>query len=194
MIARPRLNFFQAGLDNAIALSLGLTSYVSSSRRVYAGETIYCDGETPRDVLDQFILAWEKNNRPSIEASLGPNAKAALQSLLEGRTWAAMRADVWTGKSRGDVAMGYRFDNAGRLTKPAETLIEEDAEHQVVDHARIPENVELDAFLTNSSGDDCGKRKIKFFSPKDTVVLKYFIDNSDLRDLLSAIAACAAVR
>jgi hypothetical protein len=191
MISSPRLNLLQPGLDNAVALSLGLTSYVSSSRRIPAGEMIYCDGETPRDVLDQLILAWEKNNLPSLEASLGPSAKAALQSLLRGKDWEAIRADLWRGKSGGNVAMGYRFDTAGRLAKPVETLEEE--ERQVVDLARIPMNFELDTLLKNGSGGDCGKRRIKFFSPKDkeTVVVKYLVDNTDLQDLLSSIAACA---
>ena len=76
MIARPRLNFFQAGLDNAIALSLGLTSYVSSSRRVYAGETIYCDGKRlatywissssrgKRTIVRRSRRAWDRTPKP----------------------------------------------------------------------------------------------------------------------------------
>jgi hypothetical protein len=195
MISNPGLNFLQPSLDYAVALSLGLTSYVSSSRQIPAGEMIYCDGEMPRDTLDELVLAWERNNRSALEASLGPNARVALQSLLDkGRSWAAVRADLWRGKSGSDVAMGYRFDIAGRWAKPAETLEQEQEEQAVVDVGRRPVNLQFDTLLKGSSGGDCGRHAIKFLRSQSTgsFVAKYLVDNSDLGDLLRSIAACAA--
>lgn len=193
MIGNPRLNSLQRALDSAVALPLGLTSYVSGSREITMGETIYCEGATPRDALDELVLAWERNNRQALEANLGPKARVALRSLLHGRNWAAMRADLWRGKSGSDVAMGYRFDVAGRWAKPAGTL-EQEEEQAVVDLAQIPVNVEIDAILKGSSGGDCGRLRIKFFrSPgREGLFAKYLVDTSDLGDLLRSIAACAA--
>jgi hypothetical protein len=112
MIGNPKLDFLQVALDQSAALSLDLTSYVSSVREPLP--TLHCSrsGE-PRDALDQLILGWERNDRGWLEASLGPAARAALKSLLMGRTWSMMRAALWRGKSDG-VAVGYRFDTAGR--------------------------------------------------------------------------------
>jgi hypothetical protein len=193
MISEPRLDFLQPGLDNAVALSLDLTSYVSSSRQIPVGMMILCDGGSPRDFLDQFILAWEKNSRPSLEANLGPNARTALRSLLKGRNWAAMRADLWRGTPGGAVALGYRLDTADRLAKPRETL--EEVGQGVTDAAPTTVNFEIDAFLKNSPGGDCGKSRIKFFrrEGKASFTHEYVVDNADLGDLLRSIATCAAV-
>jgi len=88
----PGLGFDRKNVDSAIALSLGLTSYVSDSR--LAIRSIRCTrGPEPRDALDRFILGWQRNDRPWLEASLGPTARAAVNSLLNGRTWAAVRVN-----------------------------------------------------------------------------------------------------
>jgi hypothetical protein len=68
LIGNSDLAHFALGIDNSIALALGLTSYVSSFRAAtYSGEppsheipmrTIRCDRrEEPRDALDAVILA-----------------------------------------------------------------------------------------------------------------------------------------
>ena len=57
-----------------------------------------------------MIVAWEEDDRPLLEASLGPKAKASLRSLVEGRTWEGLRADLSGGSIDNDFALGYRFD------------------------------------------------------------------------------------
>ncbi len=52
-------------MDNAMALSLSLTSVVSSTR--YQGRHFRCRREEPRDALDQLILDWEIGNRENRE-------------------------------------------------------------------------------------------------------------------------------
>ena len=120
----PSLVFIRLDLDSALALSLGLTSYVSSSNLL--AEIVDCTRpQEPRHTVNQFILAWERNDRDWLEASLGPNAKVALNSLLKQTTLAAMRADFWGRESRLDDAVGYRFEAAGRWSEPQETLADE---------------------------------------------------------------------
>jgi hypothetical protein len=85
MMRDPALGFLRIDLDGAAAISLGLTSYLSSSRE--PARMFHClRGPQPRDALDQLILAWQRDDRSWLEGSLGPAARAALDSLLKGRT------------------------------------------------------------------------------------------------------------
>ncbi len=116
-------------LDGAIALSLGLTSFVSAlgSPSVVHAEpfrALLCGkGEQPRVALDAFIKALERNDDFSFQARLGPDAKAALDSILKNETWSELRAGLLReGKPLSDFAIGYLFDAAGPWSEPAETL------------------------------------------------------------------------
>ena len=61
-------------IDSATALSLGLTSFVSSSREL--GTIIHCDRPgDPRDALDTFVVAWERGDHSWVEKSLGPSSR-----------------------------------------------------------------------------------------------------------------------
>jgi len=189
MLSNPNLAFLRPGLDRAIALSLTLTSYVSGSH--VPGRMIRCDrrGE-PRDALSQLILAWERNDCRWIQGSLGPRASGSLTSLLEGRTWAEMRADLWHGASGNDVAVGYRFEAPDWWSRPDATLGKE-REYAALAH---PENPDFETRFMNASGGDCGKHRVKFLAtpmgagPGD---LMYVVDNSDLEELLRLIGSCA---
>ena len=77
MIGIPQLAALQGGLDVSIALSLGLTSYVSGSRGIIGEPIFSCAPEEPRDALDRLALAWELGDRRAFEEKLGPHAKAA---------------------------------------------------------------------------------------------------------------------
>ena len=190
MMRNPNLAFLGLDLDGAAALSLGLTSYVSDSHA--PGRVFHCSrGGEPRDPLDQLILAWEWGDRPWLEASLGPRATAALNSLLEARTWADMRAEIWHAAIGRRVAVGYRFDISGRWAEPEETLDEERAAGTGV----IPENPDLDTRFKNGSAGDCGRFRVKFLKTPIEVgpgYLAYVVDNSDLGNLLRLISSCAA--
>src|SRR5579872_3001448 len=59
-------------VDDALALSFGLTSYVSSFLPLVP--IIHCRPPQPRDALDRLILGWETDNRPWLETSLGPHS------------------------------------------------------------------------------------------------------------------------
>ena len=189
MGGNPRLGFDRHNLDSSIALSLSITSYVSDSRLLL--RSIRCTrGPEPRDALDQLILAWERNDRLWLEASLGPRASAALNLLLKGRTWADLRAELWHGRSPGGVAVGYRFDIPGRWSAPQETLDEEGSSGAVA----LPDNPDLETRFKNGSGGDCGRRRVKFLKTPMGAgpgYLMYVVDNFDLGDLLRLIGSCA---
>jgi len=179
-------------LDDAIALSLCLTSYVSDSRSGIRRFRCARSPE-PRDALDQLILAWEKNDRSMLDASLSPRARGALTALLKASTWEAMRSEHWRGKSGDALAVGYRFGISGRWAEPDETL---EQERRPGDAAVLSQqrDFRLDTFFKDKSGEDCGKHSVSFVT--STVGAEkespgYLVDNSDLGDLLGTIASCA---
>lgn len=181
MFDNPVGESLRRNLDEALALSLGLTSYISSSRLLM--RTFSCSGVLePRHFLDQLILAWEQDNREWVESSLGPNARSALKSLLEGRTWDNLRAEMWRSWSGGRVAVGYRFETSGWSSQPGE-------EHS--GYERKPGNPEIDTLFTGPSGEQCGRQKVAFLRTRG-IPREYQVDNTDLLALLRTISACAA--
>jgi hypothetical protein len=185
LIANPKLGFFRTKLDHSVALSLGITSYVTES----AEGPFQCRLQEPRDPLNELILAWKKNDRKKIEENLGPNAKAALKSLLKGRDWEVMRAHLWFDKSAGG-SMGFSFGIAGRWSEPEETL---EPEKTYAEPALLELlHPELVAHFKNRLGDDCGSHPVSFLRTDEEDYPHYLVDNSDLRELLRLIATCAA--
>lgn len=185
MLGDPKLSFLQNSLDDSAALSLGLTSYVSQTR-IPIG--FRCRPSQPRDTLDEWILAWGKDDRQSFEANLGPGAKEALASLLRGRTWLDMRNDMWPGKLRESFAVGYKLQVEGPWSEPEETL-----EHDGLDDrpATRPSRVDIDTLLTTASGETCGTIRIKFVNTGPAASGPYLIDNRDIAQLMHLTALCA---
>jgi hypothetical protein len=220
LIGSPSLASQAHSLDGSIALALGITSYVSSFQRAPAPPFHICRvpdssadelsdtpcvppsqeklpfkfhcgrTEEPRDTLDDLVLGWETDDRLLLETSLGPKARVALEQLLKGRTWAAMRSDLWPGPPDRSVQVGYKFDVAGRWSEPDETLVEENAPRS---SEWGPANPEMQTLFTNSSGGACGKVLLKFAKsrPRDWID-PYSVDNANLGDVLKLIASCAS--
>jgi hypothetical protein len=133
------------------------------------------------------------NDPESLEAGLGPRAKAALDLLLDGRTWTAMRSDLWPSTPGKSVAIGYRFAPLGRWSEPDETL-------QDTRGPGTPEgnylNPAIETQLMSGSGDDCGSLSVNFIQlPRSRFTghsQEYSVDNADLAELLRLIGACSA--
>jgi hypothetical protein len=118
------------------------------------GKTSHCDRrEEPRDVVDPFILAWERDELTQLESSLGPDGRAALETLLKERAWKALRAELWRGRYGYDIAVGYRFGVASPWALPEETLDTKNAASE----ERLG-SFELDTQFTDSAGRDCGRQ------------------------------------
>ncbi len=186
MTLNPKAAFLRANLDTAEALSLSLTSHVTSSRE--PTKTVACDREyEPRDALDQLILSWLRNDRQSLEKSLGTEARASLAALTTEHR--QLPKGLRYAKSE-TVAVGYRFLIQGG--------------YQVADspfHDRLPvmgsgmDSPEIETQFTTASGSECGSERVKFRrTPGDGSPSFYIIDNPDVTQLLARISSCAAVR
>jgi hypothetical protein len=175
-------------VDSSIAVSLGLTSYVSSVKEPIKDYFDCYRPEEPREALDSVILAWERNDREWLEKNLGPRAKAVLSSMLKGRSWADLRVELWRGAPTDDVAIGYRLDVPGRWSQPwvAESLKEAWGE---VDLKRLPANPAIRALFTDSEGRACGEHTVEF--SEDGGPSKYLVDDPELGELLRLITSCA---
>jgi hypothetical protein len=187
MITRDKLSSLRIVLDQATALSLGLTSYVSSPRE--PGEVLICRRQEPRDALDQLIMSFEQNDRSRLEASLGPNAHSALDQLLDGRLWEAIRQEKWHVPRAGKGAVGYIFDIPGRWSEPEETLKETGASKA---GPLTSDGFALYTEFKNSAGRDCGGFNMNFRKVDRLIGPIYQVNNSNLEPLLSLIAACVA--
>jgi hypothetical protein len=187
MIRSPKLISLRLNLDQAIALSLGLTSYVSSLRE--RGEVLVCRRQEPRDALNQLIISFEQNDRSRFESSLGPNSRKALDQLLVGTSWEVIRQQVWHEPSGGQGAVGYLFDIPGRWSEPEETL-EEKREYRSAPLAS--ENFALDTQFKNSAGKDCARYSVSFRKIERPTGPIYQVDNSNIEDLLRSIGTCSA--
>jgi hypothetical protein len=187
MQLRPGLGGLKDAFSGSIALALGLTSYIVASDTPL---DVFCRAQVPRDTLDRFVLAWMKHNRSLMEECIGPNARVALNSLLQGKNWTELQSEYWPDGASNNAAMGYRLEIPGPWADPTETLVSDPG---VVRHVRDPENPTIPVVFTNSSGRDCGRQTIKFLSPTRLTALpwRYLIDNADLGDLLRTISSCA---
>lgn len=184
----PSFRFLDSAIDIASALALGQTSYVTSWRREPSYDP--CVSPTPRDALDQLVLAWEKDDHALLENSLGPEAAAALNELLGSKGWGAMRSQFWHAETSDRTAVGYRFDSPARWAEPAVTLAP--PQPTITLSLRHVASNEVNTFFKDASGKDCGSFRIRLLDPQPRSGQSYLIDNSDIGALLELISACAA--
>jgi hypothetical protein len=189
LAADPR--FSSLDLSELIAVSLGLTSYVVSSKPLgYSGTcgTFF----QPRNALNLFILAWEKKDRAWLETSLGPDGRAALADLVKSGSRSALLAPTESGGAVRDVAIGYRF----MISDPwAEASLRLREDNQIPDNV-VPSqlNPEIETAFTNRSGDVCGSHQVKFTYTLQAGIaagpLAYVIDSRDLEALFRTLEGC----
>ncbi len=158
-------------LNQALAVSLGLTAFVSRADR--AGRVFPCNGVFSAGLaLDQFVRAWVSDDAIQFEARLGPHARSALVQMLSARTWAALRAELWPGGQEGAV-VGYRLPAQG-----------------VVGHRP---GTTLDTVFTDRLGLECGRVVVTMVESKEGGLLAaYSVDQAELGLLMRMIARCAS--
>lgn len=188
MVANPRLRFLEMGLDNSVAVSLSLTSYVSGTRGT---ERIFrCQGSVgPRDALDQLVLGWLKNDRAWFERSLGPDGTRALNHLLAGKDWTDLHGTLWPPRAEFPVALGYRFQRDNVWLKSGDISEDHGVPNGFLGDITAPE---LNVDFTDRVGKDCGKHSVRFVAdgPAGGGATKYLVDDSDLAGLLRVITSC----
>ena len=187
MSADPKLADAGIDFDGSIALSLGITSYVSSNRGPM-NLVFLCRAQEPRDTMDQFILGWEKGDPKLFEGTLGPNSRGFLTSLAANKTWEQLRREYLGPQSGGKIAVGYQFEIPGRWSEPEETL-----EEKRTDFPYNYQNPHLRTLFKTGSGRDCGQFEVTFLRVRKAggESLNYAVDQPDLEDLLRVISTCA---
>jgi hypothetical protein len=148
----------------------------------------------PRHALNQLILAWERNSRAWLEGALGPDGEAALGRVLSKQSWTETRNQLWAGQLNSPVSVGYTFEIPNRWSEPPETLSEGTPDTSF----EFPESPEIPVVFKDSTGRDCGRHLIKFVSAfrlgngeDRRRELPYFVNNSDVIELLRLIGSCA---
>jgi hypothetical protein len=192
LIDNDHLGFLGADLDYSAALSLGLTSYVSASRSVPGFAC--CRVPEPRYALSQLVLGWERDDRPTLQAQLGPRGVASLNELLATQTWAALRRALWSSTSHPNPSLGFRFLTAERWSEPEETLDQRTQDRRWAPTlAEFPARVELETAFMDRSGNECGQRRLTFLrregtSPTDAP--SYVIEEPNMLGLLTLLGVC----
>lgn len=178
--ANPSLGFLRRSADQAIAVALKLTSYVSETRPVV--REFRCDRMTePRDVLDRFILGLERGDRLLVEESLSPAVKTSLTSLLE--TTDRRGVDAKT-----SIAVGYRFEApTGEARKPDTEPSADDA-----GALRRSKRLEMHVTFSDASGRECSKSVVGFlaFEEDNSMAPNYLLDSPDVAALSRTISMC----
>lgn len=196
MANNPRLRYLSSDLDEALAIALDLTSYISASR--IADDFVCCRPEEPRHALNQLILGWLQGNRQWMEKALGPNARLALDSLVARRSWSEVRNETWHGVPGSDFALGYKFDGSDDWSKPEETLDQGlHDRRRFLDLRQLPSDPNLITRFVGISGRGCGSLKIKFLRIPTTpawLPSKYVVDDRDLGALLRTVTECAMMK
>lgn len=188
MLEDPGLRFLAPDIDEGVAASLQLTSYVSSSRA--PSRAFNCRREQePKDALDLFIISWERNDRRWLEASLGPRAR----EVLSHTNWDALRAEFAPKAGGSIVSLGYRFDVSGRWSEPDDLHIEDAPEGT----KRAGDRPVIRTSFRDVAGKECGTLEIRFLEVPGAVrqgpaFLNYLIDEDDLTPILRLISSCAA--
>ena len=179
-------DFQRFGLDNAMALALGLTSYVGPYRSAVG--PFICEQPAPRDALDQLISGWQRNERGTLESALGPRAKAVLQPKIENGGWDALRTRLLTSSIPRPSAVGYHFDVAGGWSEPRETLAPRSYDGIFAAFGNL-----LTSFY-DKTGISCGSMRVLFVQvPHSTSITRnrFVVDSPDVTELLKVISACS---
>jgi hypothetical protein len=151
---------------------------------------IICRRQEPKDALDELLLALVGDDRSELESSLGPEARMALDRLIEGKSWEAVRQELWPAPPGGEGGVGYLFDIHGRWSEPEETL-EENRDDG--DDPLTSAEVSLDTQFKTNAGKNCAKFLVRFKKVSELGRSRYLIDNTNLKDLISSISSWAVV-
>jgi hypothetical protein len=191
MAQNPKLTDERRTFDDALALSLGLTSYVSG----WGGSplSLGCRRELPRDALDGLVVSLALGDLVGLQRTLGPEAREALDRGLQTRSWEIIRQQMWRPRPGRHDAVGYRLEIQGPWSEPEETLEQPREEY----HGPLlaAERFSLETQFTDSAGKDCARYKVDFLSvkaPPSLIQDIYRINNADIEDLLRFIGRCAS--
>ena len=190
MAENPRLASFTLALDEALAISFGLTSYVSSTRAPL--KVFNCRRtEDPRDAMDRLLLGLLRGDLALVDAAVTERTAALVNPMVRDRTLIAFGGQSGNGSTGAHLALGYRFEVAGPWGKPDELLTDAGATEASLLDSDV---VELGVVLTKDSGTPCSRQRVRFVRDDDRngMARGYLIDEPKPQGLLQAISSCAA--
>lgn len=174
-------------LDRALAISLGITSYVSDSRST--GTTFNCTRRPePRDALDTFILGWQLSDRNLYESSLSLKSKSSLDKLPPSRKSLAPEGRQ-TNHAQSHKAIGFKF-HASNSWSYAEPAFEAAQPRNIDEDTITSHKVEIETTFTTSTGISCGRKRLNFLRTVENGNNVYKLDNTDILDLFKILASC----
>jgi len=191
MIADPKLVRRQISLERALALSIGLTSYLSSLRKYPVSVFDVCRRGEPRDPLDEFIEAFEQGDLSRLKPVLGPSAMATFGRMLGDQSWTDFHREIWHVPPEGESAVGYSFEVRGRWSEP-EIVLEGPSRisRNDGDAPLLAEDFSLVTRFKTGSGNDCGNYSVDFHAVHVGVEVRYQVNNSNLDGLVRLINSC----
>lgn len=189
LAADGRFSAHTAALDCSMAISLGLSSWVTLS--LPAVSVIRCQGAEPRDGLNQLILAWIHGDKGEVLAALGPNAAAGLETTIGHGTWARFRDELGAADEGSRAAIGYQLMELRPVVVPELRLPGRPDQPSRLD---ILGALESRVRFANELDADCATVRVEF------VVLghlggapsRVLVNSRDLRDILRSISRCAS--
>jgi hypothetical protein len=185
-------------LDQAMALSLNLTSYVSgfdelsrpAKQKVYDG----VDVDGPRWSLDPILRHWERGHLFDLSA-YGPLARSAMLALLSRRSRNDIKSQLWPGNAGIEASIGYRFRDVGMWAEPSETLADK-SEYW----PPLADEYDIVTDFTDGYGKPCGSHRIKFLTKRATgssnddpyAARAYMLNEPDMEGLIGVVGACVS--
>lgn len=197
LLVSPQLRPLNRQIENAMVVSLGLTSLVSAldvsgqkpgdTRAGLAGAQAI-GYEVPQSSVDLFLLGWIQGRDGLIEESLSPVAREEFRRLRSSPAWDRVRYPAALDERRSILGVGYKLSLPGgmvdlpgsysplRLNEPHESKVSGRAEFY-------------------SNGKSCAEHTLHFLdvagrSESPGLKWHFVIDNSDIEALLNSLKKC----
>jgi hypothetical protein len=179
----------QYNVDSAIAISLSLTSFVSTRRPVIA--SIPCiRGFQPRDALDRVILGVLKGDRRWLESGVNLDPEGYDRGAWDRAM--AEYASGWVARPVGEVrAIGYRFDGNDIWSDPP-LVLDDASNRRSLREGAGAERFTLRAKFYDGGGSACGEMPVPFRRNHDGDAFRTFVVERDgIEAVLGMIRKCA---
>jgi len=196
LLVSPQLRPLHRQIENAMVVSLGLTSLVSALDvpGQEPGDTLaglayaQADGyKVPQGSLDLFLLGWIQGRDGLIEESLSPVAREGFRRLRSSPAWDRLRYPAALDERRSILGVGYKLSlPSGMVDLPGSysPLRLEPHDRRVSGRAEF-----------YSNGKSCAEHTLHFLDVAGTsqspdLKWQYVIDNSDIEALLNSLKKC----
>ncbi len=178
MLLSPQLQTLHYLVEEAIAVSLDLTSFRSSSDDVRVFEK--WPNNLPQDALNEFLGAWISGDRKAMESSMSPWTKPGMARLLETQPWEKLRQELLRESPEPVVLFGFRLSPPDLGRPPFTALYAGQPSPDRV----IPSEGNVDLFTGNHY---CARFRFRFV---DLGNQHFSVESEDIRALLQQLGKC----